>query len=121
MKKTKIFSLILVIVGIICCSIGGVIYFLTSSSEEVVHNDSGAETVFDDPNYIDRSEEEAAIKESTGNSYYKINTSYQFSTNRKYDSLELTDPFLVQMAPNLYSFSIMYHHLWISHLYFILI
>lgn len=105
MKKTKIFSLILVIVGIICCSIGGVIYFLTSSSEEVVHNDSGAETVFDDPNYIDRSEEEAAIKESTGNSYYKINTSYQFSTNRKYDSLELTDPFLVQMAPNLYSFS----------------
>ena len=107
MKKSKIFSLILVIVGITCCGVGGVIYFFAPSTAENGESNHNPDTVIveDDPNYIDRSEEEAAVKKATGNSYYKINTSYRFSTNRKYDSLELTDPFLVQMAPNLYSFS----------------
>ena len=106
MKKSKIFSLILVIVGITCCGVGGVIYFFApSTAENGKFNRNSDTVVVDDPNYIDRSEEEAAVKKATGNSYYKINTSYRFSTNRKYDSLELTDPFLVQMAPNLYSFS----------------
>lgn len=104
----KKISIVLIIIAIILCGVGGVLLFTTAAKA----NGKVSKTVSkkDDLNYIDRSDFEDQVRRNTGNIYYTVSTSRQLATNRTYDTLELTDPWLVRMSQNLYSFSCVLHN-----------
>lgn len=105
--KKKI-GIILVVVAVILCGVGAVLLF------NVKDKDNGKEKEIvskeDDLNYLDRSDMEKEVRKNTNNPYYTINTSRALATNRTYDGLELTDPWLVQVDQNFYSFSCVLHN-----------
>lgn len=103
------YGYILLLVGLIILATGfGMFLFDTfdssSSENNSEHNKEIVENDFDE-NYIDRSLEEKQIRESTGNSYYTINTSLKLSENRVYDILQITNSRLVRIDKEWYSFS----------------
>lgn len=106
MKKKII--IILIVIAIAFCGVGCVLLFTTNDKS----NEKEKETVSkeEDPNYIDRSSYEEQVRKNTGNRYYKVSTSRQLATDRTYDTLELTNPWLVQIDQNYYSFSCVLHN-----------
>lgn len=105
--KKKI-CIILVVVAVILCGVGAVLLFNVKDKD----NGKEKETVSkeDDLNYLDRSDMEKEVRKNTNNPYYTINTSRVFATNRTYDGLDLTDPWLVRISKDLYSFSCILHN-----------
>lgn len=105
--KKKI-GIILIVIAILLCGVGGVLLFTANDNDSGKEKDTVSKE--EDPNYIDRSEFQNQVRKNTGNSYYTVSTSRQLATNRTYDTLELTDPWLVRMSQNLYSFSCILHN-----------
>ena len=105
--KKKI-CIILVVFAVILCGVGAVFLFNVKDKD----NGKEKETVSkeDDLNYLDRSDMEKEVRKNTNNPYYTINTSRVFATNRTYDGLDLTDPWLVRISKDLYSFSCILHN-----------
>lgn len=71
----------------------------------IKNNNSETEEMEFDENYINRSEEEKQIQQSTGNYNYKINSSLKLAEERTVDGLQLTNPRVVRFKQNDYSFS----------------
>lgn len=108
MKKKIV--IILIVIAIVFCGIGGVLLFITNDKTDGEGKQKETVSQEEDLNYIDRSSYEEQVRKSTGNIYYTVSTSRQLATDRTYDTLELTNPWLVRMDKNYYSFSCVLHN-----------
>lgn len=107
--KKKI-GIVLIVIAILLCGAGSVLLFTVDNKDTGKEKEKETVSTEEDSNYIDRSDFQNQVRKNTGNSYYTVSTSRKLSLNRTYDTLELTDPWLVRMSQNLYSFSCVLHN-----------
>lgn len=95
----------LLVVAILFLVFGIVMSIMSVSFTEHTGNNVEIEEMEFDENYINRSEEEKQIQQSTGNYNYKINSSLKLAEDRTVDGLQLTNSRVVRFKKNNYSFS----------------